>query len=513
MDSQSAPALRLPPPAVAEWAEETAGRDDAFVWTNRHTVALLVLCLAQLLEALDMTVVNVALPAVRDDLGFSAGNLAWVVNAYTVLFGGFLLLGGRAGDLLGRRRVFLTGMLAFTVASLGAGLSQGETSLISARAVQGLAAGFVSPMTLAMIASIFPQGPPRNRALGVWGTTSALSASLGLILGGVLVDGPGWRWIFFINLPVAAVLLVSALRVLPPDRPTHRHQRFDAVGAVASTIGASLLAYTVIQTDAHGWGSARTISLFALTVVVIAYFIVHETKISKEPLVPFSLFRIRSLSAANTVQALTSAAMFALFFFTSLYMQNVLHYSSLKTGLAYLPLTATLVIFAGIVPPLIPKLGVRWVLVAGATVSAVGLALFSRITPERGLVSGIILPSLVVSFGFSLMWIPMTIAAVSGVPGHQNGIAAAMLNVSRTLGGALGLAFISTFATRHTASLLARHDPPRLEHALSDGYRLGFLISAALMVATAVTALTLFRNEGRGEKVDTAQLAAVGIEE
>lgn len=500
----------MPSSTAGSTAPADAAQAPEFVWTRTHVIALTVLCLAQLVEALDMTVVNVALPSIRTGLHFSASDLQWVVNAYTVAFGGFLLLGGRTGDLVGRRRVFMSGMALFTLASLGAGISQSAGSLVAARGVQGLAAGFVSPMTLAMIVSIFPQGPARNRALAIWGTTSALSASLGLIAGGALVAGPGWRWIFFINLPVGVVLLLLAPRALPVDRPARKHQGFDVIGAIASTAGLGLLAYAIAQTATRSWSSSVTVGLLVGAAALLAYFIVHETKIAKEPLVPFSLFRIRSLSGANVTQALTSAAMYALFFFTSLYMQNVLHYSPLKTGLAYLPLTITLVIFAGIVPPLIPKLGVRFILAIGAAISTVGLLLFARITPTGSLFSDIILPSLVVSLGFSALWIPMTIAAVSGVPSKEHGVASALLNTSRTVGGAIGLAVISTVATSRITAL--SHTESQVL-ALSGGYRLGFAVSAGLMAATVILALLVFRGEGRGEKVDAMALAVAGLDD
>lgn len=482
---------------------------DKFVWTTWHVLGLTVLCLAQLFEALDMTVVNVALPTIRTGLHFSADNLQWVVNAYTVLFGGFLLLGGRTGDLIGRRRVFMSGMLLFTLASLGAGFSPNAASLVMARGVQGLAAGFVSPMTLAMIASIFPQGPARNRALALWGMTTALSASLGLIIGGALVDGPGWRWIFFINLPVGLFLLTLSPRALPVDRPARRHRHFDIAGAVACTAGVCLLVYAIAQTSSNPWSSPGTIGMLAGAAALLGYFIVHETVIATDPLVDFSLFRVRALAGANGVQALTAVALYTLFYLTSLYMQTVLRYSALKTGLAYLPLTIAMVIFAGLAPLLIPRLGVRFVLVIGALASGAGLMLFSRISPAGGLFTDIALPSLVVGVGISLMFIPLTIAGVSGVPAERHGIASALLNVSRTVGGALGLAIISTVATSRIEILL--HTERQLT-ALSDGYRLGFAVGAGVMVATAFIALLVFRGEGRGQKIDPAELSAIGLD-
>lgn len=501
--------MDTPSASGAESLATEAG-SEKFVWTTQHVLALTVLCLAQLFEALDMTVVNVALPSIRTGLHFSANDLQWIVNAYTVLFGGFLLLGGRTGDLVGRRRVFMSGMLVFTLASLAAGLAQNPASLVTARGVQGLAAGFVSPMTLAMIASIFPQGPARNRALALWGMTTALSASLGLILGGALTDGPGWRWIFFVNLPVCVILLALTPRALPADRPARKHRNFDFIGAVTSTAGLTLLAYAIAQTSSSSWSSASTIGMLVGSAVLVGYFIFHETSVAKDPLVHFSLFRIRSLSGANSVQALTAAALYALFFFTSLYMQTVLHYSPLKTGIAYLPLTIIMVAFAGVVPVLIPRLGVRIILVIGGVIGTVGLLLFARISPTGGLFGDIILPSMVVGLGISLMFIPVTIAAVSGVPAERHGVASGMLNASRTLGGAVGLAVISTIATSRIDAML--HTQPQLT-ALSDGYRLGFAVSAGLMAASVIIALLAFRGEGRGQKVNPIELATIGLDD
>ncbi|SEP53562.1 MFS transporter [Amycolatopsis saalfeldensis] len=478
---------------------EPSAEVEPFVWTAKHTVVLAVLCAAQVLDGIDVTVVNVALPSIGHQLGFSPDTLSWIVNAYMVTFGGFLLLGGRAGDLLGRRKVFLGGLALFVVTSLVAGLTRDAGLLVGARAVQGLAAALIAPMTLALIASHFPVGKGRDRAFVLWGAAYGLSSALGLVLGGLLVNGPGWRWIFLINVPIAAVLFVAALRNLRPDRPARRHQRFDFVGAVTSTAGVGLLAYGVLSASTGGWGSARTVVVLIAAVLLLSYFVVHETRIAREPLVTFSLFRERSLAGANIVTALRGAAMFALFYFATLYQQQVLGYSALKTGLAYLPLTLILVVASGVGPMLVQRIGIRFVLFGGALVAAAGLLWFTQITPDGSLMWSVIAPSVVVALGFAIMVVPSTVAALTGVPQAHTGIASAMLNVSLQVGGALGLAALSTVATSKTAGRAG-------SEALVDGFVFAFIAAAALMVVTAIVALFLFREDGRGGKVDVIAL-------
>jgi EmrB/QacA subfamily drug resistance transporter len=485
-----------------------AARHGTFAWGKRQTVALLILCLAQLVELIDITIVNVALPTMGRALGFSQSDLPWVVNAYIVLFGGLLLLGGRSGDLLGQRRVFLSGILAFTVASLASGLAQSASMLIVTRAVQGLAAAFVSPMTLAMIASAFPEGTPRNRALAAWGAVGGISGSLGVTLGGVLASGPGWRWIFLVNIPVGLSIMALGPRYLNADRPARTHRTFDMAGAVSATAGVIILAYAVSQTSSQPWGSARTITLLAAAGVLIAIFALHEIRFAKEPLIPFSIFSNRSVRGANLVGVLVGGSMFATFYFFSLYQQQVLHYSALKTGLAYLPLTVTLMAFAAITPLLMPRFGVRWLLALGGVIGAAGTFMFAHDSPTGGLWTDVIAPSLVVAPGLALTFVPMTLAAVAGVSSADTGIASGLANVSRTVGGALGLAIITAIASERAASLLrAGH---AVSAALSDGFRLGFTISACLLAASGIAAALLFRDEGRGEKVGIAEMVSGG---
>jgi EmrB/QacA subfamily drug resistance transporter len=475
-----------------------------FTWTRAHTIALVVLCVAQALDGVDVTVVNVALPSIQDQLGFSPASLSWVVNAYMVLFGGFLLLGGRAGDLLGRRRIFLGGLVLFTAASLASGLAPGPGFLVAARAAQGLAAALIAPMTLALIAVIFPEGAARNRAFAVWGAVYGVSGALGLLVGGLLVNGPGWRWIFLVNVPIGLLVLAAAARWLPADRPAGRHRRFDATGAATSTAGVGLLAYAVLQAGTGGWGTAQTIGLLTGAGVLLGYFVIHETRIAAEPLVAFSLFRNRLLVGANLATALRGGAMFALFYFATLYQQQVLHYSALQTGLAYLPLTVILMAASGAAPTLVARFGIRLVLASGALIAAAGLLVFTRVSPEGTLLWGIIAPSVVVGLGFAIMVVPTTIAALTGVPAAHAGVASALLNVSLQVGGALGLAALSTAATARTTSQLQAGRPA--DAALVDGFALAFGIASAVMVLTAVVAVLLVGEQGRGQKVDLAEL-------
>jgi len=470
-------------------ADMSASNAPPFQWTRAHTAALITLCLAQLIESLDVTVVNVALPAIKSDVGFSQSTLQWVVSAYTVLFGGFLLLGGRSGDLFGKRRVFSTGVAVFALASLTTGLASSAVLLTTGRALQGLSAAFVSPMTLAMIAAAFPEGAARNRAFGVWGTTTGISTSVGVLLGGVLTSGPGWRWIFFINIPIAALLLLGARRYLPVDGPTANLRSFDLIGAVLVTGGVSTAVYACVQTQDHAWTSTRTISLLAAAIALLVGFLLHETRLARKPLVTFEIFKARAVTGANVVAVFVGAALLAMFYVLSLYEQQVLHYSALKTGLSYLPLTAMMTACAFLAPVLIPKIGIRAVILLGSIIATVGLVLFARMTPTGDLWSDVIGPSLVVGPGLALTFIPMSMAAVSGVEPENVGLASGVANVTRTLGGALGLAIIATLAAAKTSDQVAKGHPA--VDSMSSGFTFGFTVCASLMAAAAVASVAL----------------------
>jgi EmrB/QacA subfamily drug resistance transporter len=474
-------------------------------------LALIVLCLAALLDTIDVTVVNVAMPAIRNSLHFSEGGLAWMVDAYMVPFGGFLLLGGRTGDLLGRRRVLLAGTAVFSLASLGSAIAPNAGVMIVTRAAEGIAAAFVVPMTLAMLSSVFPAGPARNRAFAVWGGVSAAAGTLGLVLGGVLVSAAGWRWIFLINIPVGMVVIVSALRVLPADgrrRAASRAGGFDLGGALSVTAGASLLAYVVAQTTSAGWGTGRTIGLLCGAAVLIGYFVFHEARVAAAPLMPLSLWRNRSVTGANVVSALLASAMFAVFYSTTLYMQQVLHYSALRTGLAYVPFGLSILVAAGIAPGLVTALGIRVTSIAGSVVSLAGLVLLAGIPASGHLLTDIILPTVAVGLGAGIVIVPTSVAAMSGVTPDRHGVASALLNVSRQLGGALGLAVISAVVASSTArSAAAGHGVPT---ALTAGFHAGFTVSAVLVAVTIVIAAALLREDGRGQRVNLVELQASG---
>jgi EmrB/QacA subfamily drug resistance transporter len=490
----------------------------AFAWTRRHVIALVVLCLAALLDTIDVTVVNVAMPTIRTALHFSEGGLAWMVNAYMVPFGGFLLLAGRAGDLLGRRRVLLAGTALFTAASLASALAPNETVMIITRAAEGLGAAFVVPMTLAMLSSVFPAGPARNRAFAVWGGVSAVAGTLGLIAGGLLVSAAGWRWIFFINIPVGAVVIAAALRYLPTDRPAGRlsgaGRRFDLIGALTATGAASLLAYAIVQTQTHPWGSARTIALLAGAAILLAGFLAHERFTARDPLMPLALWRNRSVAGSNLVSALLSSAIFAMFYSTTLYQQQVLGYSALRTGLAYIPLGLSILVSAGAGPAVVSRIGVRFTTAAGSLVAFGGMFLLARLPVSGQLLTNLIVPEVIVGLGAGLVLIPTSVAAMSGVPAERSGMASALLNVSRQLGGALGLAVISTVVTLQAAHALAAGHTAATGHAaaaaLTGGFRAGFAVSAGLMIATVITALLLLREDGRGTSLNMIELQTAG---
>jgi predicted MFS family arabinose efflux permease len=365
-------------------------------------------------------------------------------------------------------------------------------------------------MTLAMIASVFPAGPARNRAFAVLGGAGAAAGTLGLIFGGLLVSSVGWRWIFFINLPVGAFIIAAALRSLPANRPAARRRGFDAAGALTATAGASLLAYAVVQTGSHAWGSSRTIGLLAAAVALLGYFVVHERFVARSPLMPLSLWRNRSVTGANAATTIQSSAMFAMFYSTTLYMQQVLHYSPLHTGLAYLPLGLSILIAAGLGSVLVQRIGVRYATVTGSVVATAGMVLLTRMPASGHLLTDIIVPTVLLGIGFGIGFIPLSLAALSRVPAARNGVASALLNVSRQLGGALGLAVISTIVTAHTAaSFAAGHAAPV---ALTDGFRTGFTVSAMLTCVSVVAALVLLRDDGRGQSVNLVELQAAGAE-
>ncbi|HSB38957.1 MAG TPA: MFS transporter [Gaiellaceae bacterium] len=451
-------------------------------------VVLVLVCLAQFMVVLDATIVNVALPSIQTDLGLSEANLQWIVNAYTLVFGGFLLLGGRAGDLIGRKRLFLAGLVVFTVASLLNGLAVNEGMLIGSRALQGLGAAFISPAALSIISTTFAEGAERARALGVWAAIAIGGAAIGLILGGVLTQVFSWPWIFFVNVPVGAVAFALSLRLVPESKDEHAHRAFDVAGAVSVTGGLMALVYAIVKAETAGWGSATTIGFFVLAAVLLASFVVIELR-SRAPLVRLSIFRVRSLLTANVVMLLVASGMFAMFFFNTLYIQRVLGYGPLEAGLAFLPFTAGVMVSAGLASQFAPRVGVRPVAALGMIVTAVGMLLLARL-PVDGSYLADVLPALVVtSLGMGAVFMPLTLVATTGLEDDDQGLASGLFNTSQQIGGALGLAILSTVAASKTTAAGGSGDPA----ALVTGFHWAFAGAALFVVGGLATMLVLLR--------------------
>ena len=391
-----------------------------------HLRATLILsCLAQFMVILDVSVVNVALPAIRHGLGFSEQDLQWVVNAYTVTFAGFLLLGGRAADLLGRRRVFVSGLVLFALASLAGGLAQSQATLIAARAVQGLGGAVIAPASLSILTTTFAEGAARNRAVGIWGAMGGAGGAAGVLLGGVLTDLLGWRWILFINVPIGLIAALLAQRFICEGRNEAIDRDFDLAGALTATLGLSLLVLGIVRTDVTGWGDASTLGLIAAGVALMAAFVVIEGWFAKAPLMPLRIWRSRTLSASNLVVLLVGGATFGMWFFASLYLQEVLGYSPIRAGLAFLPMTLCIVAGSVLASRAVIKYGAKRLLVAGMLAQTVGLALFTGIAPGGTYLSDFLVPSLLVAIGIGLAFVPATISAVAGVKPREAGLASA----------------------------------------------------------------------------------------
>jgi EmrB/QacA subfamily drug resistance transporter len=473
-------------------------------------LVLAIVSLAQFMVVLDTTIVNVALPSIQRGLHFSPSDLQWVVNAYLLFFGGFLLLGGRAGDLLGRKRLFLAGVLTFALGSAVNGAAPSSGVLIAGRAVQGLGGAMLSPAALSTVTTTFTDGQGRTRALGVWSAISAGSGAIGLILGGVLTQSLSWRWIFFVNVPVAALAVLAALRFVPESRAELRHRTFDLAGAVSVTAGLVLLTYTLVNAQAWGWASGRTLGSFAASAALLAAFTLIEAR-SRFPLVRLSIFRIRSLAVGDASMFLTASGLFAMFFFTSLYLQGILGYSPIRTGLALLPLAAGIVVGAGVAQQLIGRLGVRLVGAGGLAMAGAGMALLTGISVQSAYATGF-LPGLVVfSLGMGLAFVPLTLLGTSGVEARDAGLASGLFNTMSQIGGALGLAVFSTVAASRTAAILAQPGqgtPYAHLSALVSGFQVAYVAAAVLLGVSAVLLLVGLR---RRDEVAVRDAAAVGV--
>jgi EmrB/QacA subfamily drug resistance transporter len=459
---------------------------------EKRWLALILLCSAQFVVVLDASIVNVALPSIGDALHFSQENLPWVVNAYVLAFGGFLLLGGRTADLLGRRRVFMGGLLLVAVASLAAGFASNEGQLIAARAAQGLGAAIISPAALSIVTTTFSDGAERNRALGVWGAVAGSGGAAGVLLGGVLTEGLGWEWVLWVNVPVSLVALALSPRLIAESRAEQETRAFDVAGAVTVTAALSILVYAVIDATSAGWGSTKTLSLIVLSLVLLTVFVAIELRTPK-PLVPFSIFRIRTLTGANVVGVLVGASLFSMFFFISLYMQQVLGYSPIHAGLSYLPLALTIIATAGIASQLVTKVGYKPVLATGMLFIVIGLIWFSRVSVGGGFTTDILGPSLLAAAGLGFAFVTTTIAAVSGVRETEAGLASGLINTSQQVGGALGLAVLSTVATSRSEDLLSAGGTSPAS-ALTEGFQAAFLGGAAIAALGFVLTLVLIRS-------------------
>jgi EmrB/QacA subfamily drug resistance transporter len=442
---------------------------------DRKWLALVLLAAAQFVVVLDASIVNVALPSIGKDLQFAQDDLSWVINAYTLFFGGFLLLGGRLADLLGRRTIFMAGLIVFALASLAGGLATTDMQLIIARAVQGLGAALLSPAALSILTTTFAEGAERNTALGVWGGVAGSGGAAGVLLGGVLTDALSWEWVLFVNVPIGIIVAALAPTLVANSRADAAHRSFDIPGAVSVTAGLSLLVYALVDAESAGWGSTQTIGLSAIAVALLGTFLLIESR-AKAPLLPLGIFRLRTLSGSNGVGLLIGMSLFSMFFFLSLYMQQVLGWDALKTGLAYLPLALTIIVTAGVASQLVTKLGFKPVLMGGMLLVAIGLVWLSRVPVDGSYVTDLLGPTMIAGAGLGFSFVSVTIGAVAGTKPHEAGLASGIINTAQQVGGALGVALLSTVAFANVNEL--RPDPA----ALTDGFGNAFLVGAGFAI-------------------------------
>jgi EmrB/QacA subfamily drug resistance transporter len=480
---------------------------------RRRWWALAVIVAAQFMVVLDVAIVNVALPSIRTDLHFSQESLQWVITAYSILFGGVLLLGGRLADILGRRRLFVAGLALFTVSSLLDGLAWSESSLIAFRALQGLGAALLSPAALSILTTTFRQGRERNLALGIWGAASGSGGAAGVLLGGALTSALSWSWIFFINVPVGALVIALTPWLLGESRADLRHRNFDFAGAASITGGLMLLVYAMTRATQHGWTTAETIGLLAGSVALIVAFFVIELR-SKAPLLPLRIFRLRTLSGSNMSGLLMGGAIFSQFFLLTLYMQEVLHYSALKTGVAYIGLTLTIIGFSAVAQALVTRIGVRRVLPAGLALSTVALVLFARLPVDGHYFTDLFPAFLISGLGLALAFVPMSIGALTGVSSADAGIASGLINTNQQIGGAIGVALVTTIATTFTAHYVSGHAGTSAFSgpALTHGFEIAFYVLAAIAAVGAVLAAVMLESHPAEPELDLGSEAAVELE-
>jgi EmrB/QacA subfamily drug resistance transporter len=470
---------------------------------KRKWLALALLSVVQFMVVLDIAIVNVALPSIQVDLGFSQENLQWVISAYALVFGGFLLLGGRSADLLGRRRIFLGGLVVFTLSSLFAGLAWSEASLITARAFQGLGAAIITPAALSILSTTFHEGRERNIALGVWGAVGGFGAAAGVLMGGILTDALSWEWIFFVNVPVGILAIVLAPILLDESRDA-RVKTFDLPGAVLVTAGLSFLVYAITQAGQEGWLAGRTIGFAALSLVLLAGFVGWELR-HPEPLMRFGLLRTKTVAGANVAGLIMGTALFSMFLMLTLYMQQVLGYSAMKTGVAYLAVAGTAIIWSGVAAQLVTRVGVKPVLVSGMTFLTAGLIFFTQVSVGGSYVTDLLPGFLLIGVGIGFSYVPITIAALAGVEAAEAGLASGLINTSQQIGGALGIAALSTIATSRTDNAVSTGTA--VPSALVDGFTGAFVAGAIIAGIGIVAALTLIRSDELEQPQEVAEPA------
>jgi EmrB/QacA subfamily drug resistance transporter len=474
----------------------------------RRWIALAVIVTAQFMVVLDIAIVNVALPTIKDDLNFSQESLQWVITAYSILFGGVLLLGGRMADLLGRRRLFIAGLALFTLSSLLDGLAWSEGSLIAFRALQGLGAALLSPAALSILTTTFAEGRERNLALGIWGAVSGSGGAAGVLLGGALTSALSWSWIFFINVPVGVVVLLLTPRLVRESRADMGHRYFDFPGAASITAGLMLLVYAMTHAVEHGWRTTETVVLLAVSAALIVGFVVIELR-SRAPLLPMRIFRLRTLTGSNVAGLLVGGAVFSQFFLLTLYMQQVLGYSAIQTGLAYIVLTLAIIVFANVAQAIALRVGIRAPLTFGLVLVSVGLVLYARLPVEGHYFWDLFVPFLLSGIGMAFAFIPMTIGALAGVRPSDAGIASGLINTTQQIGGAIGVAVATTIAATYTAHYLDAHPGATATSgaALTHGFSIAFYVLAALAVVGAISSLILIEPKNAVETAEGEEVA------
>jgi EmrB/QacA subfamily drug resistance transporter len=470
---------------------------------RKRWFGLAVIVAAQFMVVLDVAIVNVALPSIKTDLGFSESSLQWVITAYSIFFGGVLLLGGRLADLLGRRRLFVAGLALFTVSSLLDGLAWSEGSLIAFRSLQGLGAAMLSPAALSILTTTFREGRERNLALGIWGAVSGSGAAAGVLLGGLLTSSLSWAWIFFINVPVGILVLAVTPWLLRESRADLAHRTFDFAGAASITGGLMVLVYAMTRATQHGWLTAETIGLLAASAALVVAFVVIELR-SKAPLLPMRIFRLRTLTASNVTGVLMGGAIFSQFFLLTLYMQQVLHYSALKTGVAYIALTLVVISFSAVSQALVTRLGIRRVLPAGLLISAAALVLYARLPVDGSYFSDLFPAFLLSGIGLALAFVPISIGGLTSVRQADAGVASGLINTSQQIGGAIGVAAVTTIATTFTTRYVDAHAgaTPLGGAALTHGFEIAFYVLAAVAVFGAIVAALLVESKPAAPEVE-----------